>query len=152
LCQGVAATTTPLYILNTMEEMSKDKIVMFWMEGSKESLRLANEILKRKYYGHALFCGHLALEKYLKARIVDVTDNHPPHSHDLPYLAGMARIDLDPEQQQFLAKVNGFNIEGRYPEDKMEFYQSVKPEYSIEWLKKINDFYLWLSSKQKEKN
>ena len=44
-----------------MEKSSKEKIVAFWLKGSKESLNLANDIFVKKYYGHALFCGHLAL-------------------------------------------------------------------------------------------
>jgi len=115
------------------------------MKGSKESLNLANDIFAKKYYNHALFCGHLALEKYLKAKIVDIIDNHAPHSHDLLYLAGLAKIDLEIEQQKFLATVNRFNIEGRYPEEKLEFYEIATAKYTAEWLDKINKFYLWLS-------
>jgi len=107
-------------------------------------LNLANDIFVKKYYGHALFCGHLALEKYFKGIIVDITNNHAPHSHDLLYLAGMARIELEPEQQEFLATVNKFNIEGRYPEEKMEFYKVATAKYTADWLKKINQFYIWL--------
>lgn len=128
-----------------MEKSSKDKIVRFWLKGSKDSLNLANDVFAKKYYGHALFCGHLALEKYLKGRIVDITDKHTPHSHDLLYLAGLAKIEMEPEQQEFLATVNKFNIEGRYPEEKMEFYQTVTAKYAADWLEKINKFYLWLS-------
>jgi HEPN domain-containing protein len=128
-----------------MEKSSKGKIVQFWLKGSKESLNLANDIFAKKYYGHALFCGHLALEKFLKGKIVNITDNHAPHSHDLLYLAGLAKIDLEPEQQEFLSIVNKFNIEGRYPEEKMEFYKIATAKYAADWLEKINRFYLWLS-------
>lgn len=114
-------------------------------------MRLANDVFSKKYYDHALFCGHLALEKYLKSRIVKITDKHAPHSHDLLYLAGLAKIELETEQQEFLATVNKFNIEGRYPEEKLEFHQEITQKYAAEWLKKINAFYLWLS-KQQEKN
>jgi len=38
-----------------------------------------------------------------------------------------------------------FNIEGRYPEEKMEFYQTATVKYATDWLGKINKFYLWLS-------
>ncbi len=108
-------------------------------------MSLANDVFAKKYYGHALFCGHLALEKYLKGKIVDISDKHAPHSHDLLYLAGLAKIDLDIEQQEFLATINKFNIEGRYPEEKMEFYQTATVKYATDWLGKINKFYLWLS-------
>lgn len=108
-------------------------------------MRLAHDVFAKKYYDHALFCGHLALEKLLKALVVEATNSHAPHSHDLVYLAGLARIDLDMEQQKLLAIVNEFNIEGRYHEEKLEFHKRVTKAYAAVWLKKINDFYLWLS-------
>jgi HEPN domain-containing protein len=131
-----------------MEKSSKDKIVGFWLNGSKESLKLANDVFAKKYYGHALFCGHLALEKYLKGKIVEISDNRAPHSHDLLYLSGLAKITLEPEQQEFLTEVNKFNIAGRYPEEKMEFHKTATAKYAGDWLKKINAFYLWLSKQQ----
>lgn len=134
-----------------MQQNQKNKIVHYWLEGAKKSMNLANDVFAGGYNDHALFCGHLALEKLLKAKTVAVSDNHAPHSHDLLYLAGLAKIDLEIEQQQFLAEVNAFNIEGRYPEEKLEFHKKATKKFAEEWLEKINKFYLWLS-KQKGKN
>ena len=134
-----------------MEKTQKDKIIVYWKQGAKKSLGLAKDVLEKRYYDHSLFCGHLALEKLLKAKAVQTTDKYAPHSHDLLYLAGLAKIDLDMEQQKFLNEVNGFNIAGRYPEEKLEFYKTVKKDFAFEKLKEINEFYLWLS-KQNEKN
>ena len=69
-----------MYILDIMEKMSKDKIVEFWLKGADESLRLANDVFAKKYYSHALFCGHLALEKLLKGKTVAATDQPAPHT------------------------------------------------------------------------
>ena len=43
--------------------------------------------------------------------------------------------------------INAFNIEGRYPEEKMEFHQKITCIYAKKWLKIINELYLWLLSK-----
>lgn len=131
--------------------MSKDKkaVVVFWKSGAGRSLDLAKHVFEKKHYDHALFCGHLALEKILKAMIITRLDNYPPHSHDLMYLAGLANIDLTPEQQQFLTEVSTYNIAGRYPEEKLAFYKKVTRVFAQKQLKKIHDFYLWLS-KQKD--
>ena len=134
-----------------IEQKQKNKVIKYWLNGAKKSINLANDVLAGKYYDHALFCGHLALEKFFKAKAVETTNNHAPHSHDLLYLAGLAKIDLDIEQQQFLAEVNSFSIEGRYPEEKLAFHKKVTKNFAVEWLKKINRFYLWLL-KQKGKN
>ena len=134
-----------------MADFQKEKIVNFWKDGARKSLRLANDIAKRKYYDHALFCGHLALEKLLKAMVVLKVDSHAPHSHDLLYLAGLAKIDLDVDTQTMLAEINEFNIEGRYPEEKLDFHRRINKAVADEWLQKINKIFLWLS-KLKEKN
>ena len=131
--------------------MQKSKIVEFWKEGSKKSLVLANDVLEKKHYDHALFCGHLTLEKLLKSEVVKLTEKPVPYSHDLLYLAGLAKIDLSIEQQKFLIEVNSFNIEGRYPEEKLEFYKSITKDFATKKLKEISEFYLWLL-KQQERN
>ncbi|MCG2690404.1 HEPN domain-containing protein [Candidatus Parcubacteria bacterium] len=133
-----------------MDKSQKEKIVNYWLKGAKTSFKLSNDVLERKYYDHALFCGHLALEKLLKAVVVEKTDKYAPHSHDLLYLSGLAKIDLTIEQQKFLTQVNTFNIAGRYPEEKLEFYKIATKEFATNQLKEINQFYLWLL-KQKEK-
>jgi len=133
-----------------MANSQKNKMVDYWKEGAKKSLKLANDVMEKRHYDHALFCGHLVLEKLLKAKVVEITNKYAPHSHDLLYLAGLAKIDLDIEQQKFLTEINTFNIEGRYPEEKLEFYKNITKSFASEKLKKINEFYIWLS-KQNEK-
>lgn len=129
----------------------KEQVVKYWKEGAKKSLSLAKSVFRGKYYDHALFCGHLALEKLLKAIVVEFANEPSPRSHDLLYLAGLAKIDLTIEQQKILAEVNTFNIAGRYPEEKLEFYKRVNKNMAGEWLAKIGKIYLWLS-KLKDKN
>lgn len=94
---------------------------------------MAHDVFAKKYYDHTLFCGHLAIEKLLRARIVDTTNGPAPHSHDLLYLAGLAKLDLTIDQQRFLTEVTGYNIEGRYQEEKLEFHKKLH-----EQLQKIN--------------
>ena len=130
---------------------NKNKVFKYWLDGSKNSLELAGFIYKKGYYDHALFCAHLSVEKLLKAKIVEKTNNFAPHSHDLLYLAGLAGIDIDEKQQQFLVEVNAFNIEGRYPEERLEFSRKISKVMAEKYIKKIGEFYKWLLQ-QKEKN
>ena len=134
-----------------MESKQKRQLINHWKEGSKVSIQLAHDVYASKYYDHALFCGHLALEKILKALVAEVINDHAPRSHDLLYLAGLARIDLDMEQQQQLTAITAFNVEGRYHEEKLEFHRHVTQSFAMEWLKKITKLHLWLL-KHLEKN
>ena len=80
-----------------MESTYQQKLARYWRNGSRRSLRLARDVFARKYYDHAMFCGHLALEKLFKSMVVERAGRHAPHSHDLLYLAGLAKIELDAE-------------------------------------------------------
>lgn len=133
-----------------MEEKQKYKVTNFWKDGSRETLKLARDVLKKGYHDHALFCAHLALEKLLKAFVIEVSNKHTPRSHDLLYLAGLAKIDMDIDQQKFLVEVNSFNIEGRYPEERLEFYHQITRKFALEQLKKIEEFYLWLLKQNRQ--
>ncbi len=133
-----------------MKNVLQQQTVAYWKQGAKRSLSLAHDVFAKKYYDHTLFCGHLAIEKLLKARIVDVMNGPAPHSHDLLYLAGLAKLDLTIDQQRFLTEVTGYNIEGRYPEEKLEFHKKITRAVAKNQLEAITDFYLWLS-KRKEK-
>ena len=68
----------------------------------------------REKVRHGLFFVHLALEKALKAIVCRVTGDAPPKIHNLVRLSQLARIEPSPVQLDTLAKMNAFNIEGRY--------------------------------------
>jgi HEPN domain-containing protein len=54
------------------------KTVSYWFRGAKYDFGVATALFKAKKYPYALFMGHLALEKLLKAFVV--------YSVDLVYL------------------------------------------------------------------
>jgi HEPN domain-containing protein len=67
-------------------EFAVDKTVAYWLEGSEYDLdtaefRLRNQVGK---YPYALFFGHLAIEKLLKALVVKETRAQAPPTHSLP--------------------------------------------------------------------
>ncbi|MFH0740010.1 MAG: HEPN domain-containing protein [bacterium] len=134
-----------------MELTTKQKTIKYWRDGAKKSLELAEFVLAKKHYDHSLFCGHLALEKLLKAKVIEKTNQPAPYSHDLLYLAGLVKIDLTKEQQKFLVEANEFNIAGRYFEQKLEFHRKITKSIAQKKLAQIKESYLWLS-KLKEKN
>ena len=49
------------------------KTVSYWLESAKYDLGVANAMFKAMKYPYALFMGHLALEKLLKALAVKQT-------------------------------------------------------------------------------
>ena len=90
--------------------MNIDEKINFWKIEAKQTLTVAQDLFKTRHYLEALFFGHLALEKLLKAKVVKTTKNDPVYSHDLVILAKYANLKLDVNDLDFLAKVNVYNI------------------------------------------
>ncbi|MBU1262966.1 HEPN domain-containing protein [bacterium] len=69
--------------------------------------------------------------------------------HNLVRLVEHTQLSLTEEQLQFLADVNDFNIEVRYPDIKQKFYQMCTREFTEEQFSKIKEMYQWLLSQMK---
>lgn len=91
------------------------KLIQYWKQGAEEELETARLLLQHKRSRPALFYTHLALEKALKAHVVKATGKIAPYSHDLPFLAHCAALELSPEQMDLLAEMNKHVSKSRYP-------------------------------------
>lgn len=96
--------------------MDVQKQISYWRESAIEDLAVANELLDKERIRYALFFAHLCVEKMLKALVCKHTRDLAPKMHNLVRLAGAANISMDESAQDFLAELNAYNIEGRYPE------------------------------------
>jgi len=64
-----------------------EKTVSYWLSGAEYDLETAESLYQAGKYPYALFLGHLAIEKLLKALVVKETREHAPYIHSLPLLA-----------------------------------------------------------------
>ena len=115
--------------------------VYFWRTEAKQALDVAEDLFKLSHYLEALFFGHLALEKLLKAKIVKVTKKDPIYSHDLIILAKYARLKIDEEDMNSLARINVYNIRARYQDYKKSLYKRANKQFTNEELLKIKTFF-----------
>ena len=90
--------------------------VAYWRDGAREDLDVASDLLEKDHRRHGLFFAHLALEKALKALVCSQTQDTPPRIHNLLQLARLAALSLTEEQENVLAVMNRFCLEGRYPD------------------------------------
>lgn len=124
--------------------------IQYWVESAENDLSVADVLFNSGKYDWCLFIGHLVIEKILKALFVQKNcELTPPKIHNLLKLAQLSDIKLDKEQQLFLEIVNNFNIEGRYPEIKNEFYKTANKEFTNIHYSKIKGCYHWLKSQIK---
>ena len=71
---------------------------------------------RKRKVRQGLFFAHLAVEKVLKGLVTKATAAIPPRTHDLLRLADMAGIALPQRRRDFLARLQRYCLEGRYPD------------------------------------
>jgi len=124
-----------------------DKTVSYWEEGAIYDIDTAETLFQNGKYPYALFFGHLAIEKLLKALFVKQKKQHAPFTHSLPFLASKLKIEIPEEMKEKLAGFMRFYFEGRYPDKQKEFYKKCTKEFAMENLNEIRDTFKWLKEK-----
>lgn len=126
-----------------------EKTISYWLESAAYDLETGKTLLRSKKYPYALFFGHLAIEKVLKALVVKQTGDHAPFSHSLVVLAGKTGLPIPETIIDQLAEFMEFHTEARYPDAKMEFYQKCTKEFAQGKFKELKKVYTWLLKKSK---
>lgn len=126
--------------------MTNDEIVQYWLTEAAESLTVADHLVAKKDYSYALFFGHLAVEKMLKALYVEQHQKSVLRTHDLGRLANRINLLLDDTRADQLDVITTFNLEARYPDYKRAFRNKCTPEYTKKWMKIIKENFTWLRS------
>lgn len=128
------------------EKFDVDRIKTYWLTEAKEALQVADHLIEKADYSYALFFGHLAIEKMLKALYAAKVQEHAPPIHNLLRLARGAGLELDETRTDALVTITAFNIEARYPDMKRAFRQKCTPEYTGHQMIRIKELFEWLRS------
>lgn len=126
--------------------MDTERAKNFWIIESDEALKVAWQIFDAKSYSYALFFGHLAVEKILKAIYVDKKGEQPPFTHNLVKLAEMLGIQLDQRQENALVEITRFNLESRYTDETRDFRKKCTENFTEIWMNEIEEIHKWLKS------
>ena len=124
--------------------------VNYWLAQSDNDLPVAESMLENGHYTWSLFIGHLVLEKIFKAIYVKEHQKIAPRIHDLVKRAKSTSLKLSDQQLIFLSEVSDFNMEGRYPDEKNQFFRKCDKEFAMDYLRRIKEMRTWLK-KQIEK-
>ncbi len=131
----------------TEEKLDLENIKTYWISEAEEALNVTDHLFEKKDYSYALFFGHLAVEKILKALYVDNKKEHAPPIHNLQRLANLTGISLGEDKADKLILISSFNIEARYPDVKRSFRKKCTKEFTLEQIKIIKEMYKWLKEK-----
>ncbi|MFO7728296.1 MAG: HEPN domain-containing protein [Desulfonatronovibrio sp.] len=126
--------------------ISIEKLKKYWTAEADDALRVADHLIEKGDYSYALFFGHLALEKLLKALCADICGDHAPPIHNLVRLARIAQIQIDEQTENDFITITAFNIESRYPDFKRSFRNKCTYEFSQQHILLIKRHYAWLQS------
>ena len=129
-----------------MTKTDEKKLVQYWSTLSEHDWEVMRTLYKGKLFAQALFFLHLSLEKLIKSQIVKESGGHAPFSHDLPYLVGKTSLEVPEQIVEQLRTITSFNMEARYPDEKMGFYKKADKKYTSEWIESGTRIKLWLKS------
>ncbi len=104
--------------------------------------------MKGRKYVHALFFGHLYLEKLAKALWVkNNKENYPPKIHNLVRILELSEIKLEDNDMEFLDILNWFQIEGRYPDYVNNLVKETTKHLAEQYIKQIKSITKCLKEK-----
>lgn len=126
--------------------MTRDEHLKYWLSGAEYSLKVARDNFKLKHYSWCLFFCHLTLERALKGLFVKKLNKPPLPIHNLVRLAKQAKLEIPPVRAIDFEEISSFNIEARYDDFKLSFYKNATRVYTEKWLKKCQEYFLWLKN------
>jgi HEPN domain-containing protein len=125
----------------------KETLIQYWVHASELDIDAGQQLLNCEKFPHALFFGHFALEKMLKALYVKIVEDYPPKTHNLLMLIKNLKLEVSPETEKHLVVINSFNMEARYPDEKFEFYKRCTAHFSGHYFEIIKEILEWLKQK-----
>jgi HEPN domain-containing protein len=127
--------------------VEKQDYIQYWINTSKYDLSSMESVLIAGKYDWALFIGHLALEKIIKALWVKNNSNDtPPKTHNLKKIADEAQYLMSQDEAMLLLEINDFNLEARYPDYKFDFNKKCTKEFAEGYIKKIKELHKCIAS------
>ena len=123
-----------------------ENLKVYWLTEAEEALQVADHLVEKEDYSYALFFGHLAIEKLLKALHIALREEHAPPIHNLLRLSRTIGLKLDEVKADALIRITGFNIEARYPDVKRAFRKKCTSEFTDSQMNIIKEVFQWLKS------
>jgi len=118
--------------------MTKTEHITYWLSSSNDDYKTMEYLFKGSRYAHALFFGHLHLEKICKALWVKKhASNYPPRIHNLLSLLEKADVSLQENDLMVLDALNRFQMKGRYPDYVAGLKKSINKKIAVEYIKEI---------------
>ncbi len=123
------------------------KTIKYWLDGAEYDMDVAKALYEKAKYPYAMFMGHLAIEKLLKALVVKNTKGQAPYTHSLSVLADKLGFEVPLKIRKSLIRFMEFHFEARYPEEQKKFYKKCTKQFAGKKMKEIKEVFIWLKKK-----
>ena len=124
--------------------MDKEQLIEYWIKSSEMDMKTMNHLFETADYHWALFIGHLVIEKLLKALYIKNKDINVPRIHDLARICVLSGVILTDEIEDTFDLITTFNINARYPDYKLAFYNKCTRDFTHQSIKKIIEAREWI--------
>lgn len=111
--------------------LNYEKLITHIFADAKEDLDVARCLLHEGRIRHGMLLAHLAVEKALKALVMQAIHSAPPKVQELGRLAELAGLQLDQGMVDLLSIMDHYGLAGRYLE---------LPSQEIELAEALSDF------------
>lgn len=123
--------------------MTTADIIAHLRKGARDSLRVARLASADGKYELALFHCHLAVEKALKAAIMEKTEKPHPKIHELSALAKLVKEEWNAEERDVLEALSSFGVAARYDDPFWAQTQATK-QNAERWIDRTDQFLIHL--------
>jgi HEPN domain-containing protein len=119
--------------------MTDSDIIAHWRKGARDALEMAQAAIRIEKYDHALFNCHLAVEKALKAAVMENTREPHPKIHNLGRLAELVSKEWTKEEQEMFDTLSSFAVAARYDDPPWAEQYATKTHAEL-WVKTTSAF------------
>lgn len=127
--------------------MTKAEHIAYWRDAAAFDWPPVQRMMAAGDHVHGLFFAHLIIEKLSKAHWVkDNEGSIPPRIHHITKLWAATKLAPTPAQMTTANELNGYQIEGRYPEYVRQLYASTTPALAKSLFTEITALRTWLLS------
>jgi len=128
--------------------MTREQIIEALVTKAESDAQTARELFITKHYDWALFIWHLAIEKVIKAILLQER-KEIEYTHKLLALAGKTSVEISKLQEDHLREITTYNIEARYDDYKLSFYHKADEKYTNSWNATCEEIYHFFKNKLK---
>lgn len=130
--------------MNARDAKDQQRAIAVWRQSATRDWATAEDTFRLGHSDWSLFIAHLAIEKLLKALVIQAGET-PPYTHDLEQLVRLTGIDVSEDQRLLLQTITRFNLETRYPDERAAFAQTATKVFTSEWINHCRKVFQWLN-------